>query len=295
MTWNLEQITASCCECWRRLHLGITIRQVHSVEDAGHCHDLAVRVWGEGAACSTAQLSVHGHYGGVLLLAWYDADPIGFLFSFPARYRGEFVLWSHETAVLPQYIHQGIGTMLKLRQRELAAEIGYQHIAWTFDPLISRNAYFNLQKLGARVVEYKVNAYGTDESDAINQGLETDRFIVVWETAPNDEPRETSGDLPRPPLIRVGADQAPLVEERVRGGSLTWLSQGWVIMEQDAPQVITEIPLSFESLLLNNRPLAETWRHTFRTMAEVLLEQGYQPVALTYDAERAQYIWTKAE
>ncbi|GMA61342.1 enolase C-terminal domain-like protein [Alicyclobacillus fastidiosus] len=126
---------------------------------------------------------VHATYGGVLLLAHAGRQPVGSLFSFPSLYRGEWVLWSHETAVLPEFLHQGIGYQLKLMQRQIAAEMGYQSIAWTFDPLVSRNAHFNMNKLGASIAEYKVNVYGTMENDLVEQGLPSDRWIAVWPVA----------------------------------------------------------------------------------------------------------------
>jgi predicted GNAT superfamily acetyltransferase len=167
--------------------MSIVIEQISEISGCKACHEVASRVWGEDAVCSIPQMLVHALYGGVVLLARDDARdnnrdgglPIGFVFSFPALYQGNWVLWSHETAVLPEYLHLGIGTRLKLEQWRIGAQMPFQAVAWTFDPLISRNAHFNLNKLHAQISEYKVNAYGVME-DLINKSLETDRFIAVW-------------------------------------------------------------------------------------------------------------------
>lgn len=241
------------------------ITQVATLADCDRCRAIAGAVWGTDAACSTAQMSVHAQYGGVVLLAWDDDLPVGFLFSFPAQYQGEHVLWSHETAVLPHYLHQGIGAELKLSQRRTAAQMGYERIAWTYDPLVARNAHFNLNKLGAQVSAYKINAYGADEDDLVNQGIETDRFIAVWPTRPE------AGALAQPAL----ADGDIVPNDTAIGGRV-------------AGNVVTEIPLAFESLPQEDK-LA--WRLAFRTKATELFQQCWLPVAFQRTSTNGLYIW----
>lgn len=258
--------------------LAILITTVETMEDAVECRNLAAKVWGETSACSVAQMSVHAKYGGVLLLAMAGKEAIGFLFSFPALYQGEWVLWSHETAVLPAYVHLGIGTQLKRTQRKRAAELGYQKIAWTFDPLVSRNAFFNLHKLGAHIVEYKVNAYGTDASDAVNQGMETDRFIATWDVQDNGQPQGWDVDLTNQ-LVVLNLEQEgnpSVVEEKALG-----------------TVVSTEIPLCFETLVRSSRDLAVAWRLAFRRVAKELFEQGFLPTKFVVKEKHGEYIWTR--
>lgn len=258
--------------------LPIHIKLVETMEDAAECRNLSTRVWGEPAACSIAQMGVHAKYGGVLLLAVADGESIGFLFSFPALYQGEWVLWSHETAVLPGYLHQGVGTQLKRAQQKQAAKLGYQKIAWTFDPLVSRNAFFNLHKLGAHISEYKVNAYGSDRSDAVNQGMETDRFIATWNVHPLDQPQNSNSDTSSPSVwLTVGQDGSPsFAEENGMGAT-----------------VATEIPLHFETLIRSSRDMAVAWRLAFRRGAVKLVEKGFLPTKFVVKEKCGEYIWTR--
>ena len=87
--------------------------------------------------------------------------------------------------------HTGLGRTLKRHQRAWAAAHGLRCVTWTFDPLVRRNAWFNLGVLGARVHEYLVDFYGPI-GDSINAGDESDRLLVVWPVA--DEPSEPATD-----------------------------------------------------------------------------------------------------
>ncbi len=81
--------------------------------------------------------------------------------------------------VLPEYRNSGIGRRLKLHQRDyaLANEIGL--IEWTFDPLEIKNAFFNIERLGAIVRRYVHNQYGRTSSH-LHGDLPTDRLVAEW-------------------------------------------------------------------------------------------------------------------
>jgi predicted GNAT superfamily acetyltransferase len=93
--------------------------------------------------------------------------------------KGAF-LHSHIAGVLPTWQGSNIGFALKQHQRDWALENGLDRIVWTFDPLVGRNAYFNVTKLGARLTDYHVNFYG-QMNDGINVGDETDRCVATWD------------------------------------------------------------------------------------------------------------------
>jgi predicted GNAT superfamily acetyltransferase len=122
------------------------------------------------------------HADGYLVLAEQDGHVVGGSFGFLGRHRGAPALHSHITGLLPRVRHTGLGRAVKLHQRAWAADRSLAWIVWTFDPLVRRNAWFNLAVLGARVDEYLVDFYGPIE-DAVNAGDETDRLLVAWDVS----------------------------------------------------------------------------------------------------------------
>lgn len=111
----------------------------------------------------------------------YDGNRmIAFLLAIPGLKRGGgSYLHSHMLGVLPEYRNQGVGRLLKLHQREDALARGIELIEWTFDPLELKNAFFNMERLGAIVRRYVENQYGTTTSP-LHGGLPTDRCVAEW-------------------------------------------------------------------------------------------------------------------
>jgi predicted GNAT superfamily acetyltransferase len=128
--------------------------------------------------------------GGQVLGAFEGSRMIGFLLSVPGLKPGNRgFLHSHMLAVLPPYRNQGIGRLLKLAQREDALARGIDLVEWTFDPLELKNAFFNIEKLGAIARRYVVNQYGMTTSH-LHSGLPTDRLVAEWWVARAGEARE---------------------------------------------------------------------------------------------------------
>lgn len=118
--------------------------------------------------------------GGQALGAFDAARMIGFCLAIPGlKPGGKSYLHSHMLGVLPEYRDAHIGRRLKLAQREEALARGVDLIEWTFDPLEIKNAYFNMERLGAIVRRYVPNQYGTTSSP-LHGGLPTDRCIAEW-------------------------------------------------------------------------------------------------------------------
>ena len=118
--------------------------------------------------------------GGQLLGAYVDGHMVAFCMAIPGlKPDGKPYLHSHMLGVLPEYRNSGIGRQLKLRQRDNALARGIDLIEWTFDPLELKNAYFNVEKLGAIVRRYIRNEYGVSSS-ALHGGLPTDRCVAEW-------------------------------------------------------------------------------------------------------------------
>src|SRR5439155_19082042 len=81
--------------------------------------------------------------------------------------------------VLDEYRSAGGGRLLKLEKRKDALSRSIELIEWTFDPLEVKNAYFNMERLGAVVRRFVLNQYGTTSSH-LHGGLPTDRCIAAW-------------------------------------------------------------------------------------------------------------------
>jgi predicted GNAT superfamily acetyltransferase len=118
--------------------------------------------------------------GGQVFGAFDGGRMIGFLLAIPGiKPGGVSYLHSHMMGVLPEYRNKGVGRMLKLRQREEAIARGVDVVEWTFDPLELKNAFFNIERLGAIVRRYVLNQYGTTTSH-LHGGLPTDRCVAEW-------------------------------------------------------------------------------------------------------------------
>ncbi|MFY9232463.1 MAG: hypothetical protein WAO50_11205, partial [Candidatus Nanopelagicales bacterium] len=123
------------------------------------------------------------HAGGYCSAAYRDGQPIGAAFGVAGRHlqggHWHEHLHSHMAGALEPYRNQHIGTALKLHQRVWAHDVGIDTIVWTFDPLVRRNARFNLIKLGVDVDGFEPNFYG-EMDDGINSGDATDRLFAWW-------------------------------------------------------------------------------------------------------------------
>jgi predicted GNAT superfamily acetyltransferase len=143
--------------------------------------------------------------GGQAIGAFDAGRLIGFCLAIPGlKPGGQYYLHSHMLGVLPQYRNAGVGRKLKLEQRKDALARGIDLIEWTFDPLELKNAYLNVERLGAVVRRYLPNQYGTTSSH-LHGGLPTDRLVAEWWVA-----------TPRAEAIVSGAPfQRPLPQARI--------------------------------------------------------------------------------
>src|SRR5574342_498719 len=123
------------------------------------------------------------HNGGLLLGAFVEDQLIGFVFGFPGLETSpdgpRAKHCSHMMGILHGYRDSGIGSALKRAQWQMVRHQGLDHITWTYDPLLSRNAYLNITKLGAVCSIYRRSEYG-EMRDGLNAGLPSDRFQVDW-------------------------------------------------------------------------------------------------------------------
>ncbi len=164
----------------------IIIRECTTVEELSGCVALQHEVFGlpDLEISPVRHLIVTRHAGGFTLGAFAENKLVGFVLSVPAFFGNERFFYSHMMAVSAEFQSYGIGTQLKWAQREKALIENVKFIKWTFQPVQARNAFFNLEKLGAIIREYKPNFYGTDYSTSNVQGekigLDSDRLFAEW-------------------------------------------------------------------------------------------------------------------
>lgn len=167
----------------------IEIRECATPDELSDCVRLQRRVF----TLPEIEISPVRHFivtrtaGGFTLGAFAENELVGFVLSVSAHNGRERMFYSHMTAINPEFQNFGIGSRLKWAQRERALSEGVRFIKWTFQPVHARNAFFNLEKLGAVVREYQPNFYGTDYDafEGIDSGLgiDSDRVFAEWDLA----------------------------------------------------------------------------------------------------------------
>jgi len=160
------------------------IRDCVSFEDYAACLEMQRKVWGfEPIDVTPLRSFVFTRRAGGFTVGAFDKSGklLGFTHTLPAfdeKLRPYY--YSQMLAVDPAMQNTGIGVKLKLAQRERALKTGIDLMTWTFDPLQSRNAYFNLVKLGGVIRNYMVNYYGNQSTSVLHRGLDTDRVMIQW-------------------------------------------------------------------------------------------------------------------
>lgn len=184
---------------------GVEIHEL-SDRDVTFAADVIRQVWGEEQVPQDNLLRAFAHAGSTLLGAIADGRPVGVTLGF-LGWAGGSHLHSHMTAVLSDHQSSGVGYALKLWQRAVCLREGVTEIRWTYDPLVARNAYFNLSKLGAVVRSFHRDFYGAMD-DVINAGDDSDRFEVSWWLESDRVQEALAG---RPPAVTevVGSHEVP--------------------------------------------------------------------------------------
>ncbi|MEV0272852.1 GNAT family N-acetyltransferase [Hamadaea sp. NPDC050747] len=211
--------------------------EIIELDDVARLTDVAEllrEVWGADSADQILNLSMLralAHAGNYVVGAYRDGRLIGASVAF----RGDDHLHSHVTGVIPGGHGAGVGRALKLHQREWSLRHGISRIRWTFDPLVRRNAYFNLRKLGADATDYLEDFYGA-LTDGINVGDPSDRLYVCWELErPAAEPDLSAATrfVPTPADIEGLRSADPAAAEHwryaVREGLHGPMADGWTI------------------------------------------------------------------
>lgn len=220
----------------------IVVRKCTGIEEFQRCVALQKEIWGEeDLEVEPATLFVVAKETGGQVLGAFDGERlVGYTLAVVGFTNGTVFLHSHMTGVHGDYRDRGVGRALKLFQREEALGRGIRLIVWTFDPLVTRNAHFNLNRLGAIARKYLPNLYGQTTSP-LHLGLPTDRLWAEWQL---DSARAVAAvsDLAKEPELaparielpaeldhwkQSDAAQVAKVQARIREEFTSWFARGY--------------------------------------------------------------------
>ena len=159
----------------------IVVRNCRGLDEMRACVALQKEVWNftDAELVPLRMFVVAEKIGGQVIGGFTGDALVGFAFSIPGFRGGRSYLHSHMLAVRTKFRNAGLGRRLKLAQRDEAIARGFDLMEWTFDPLEIKNAYLNIEKLGAIARRYTVNQYGITSSP-LQGGLPTDRLVAEW-------------------------------------------------------------------------------------------------------------------
>jgi predicted GNAT superfamily acetyltransferase len=159
---------------------GVELRALTALEDADAILGVMIDTWGEHQLIPREMLRALPESGNAPIGAFADGEMVGYVLGWAGVDGDGLHVHSHMLAVRPGLRHGGVGYVLKLAQRAQALERGIVVVRWTFDPMVARNAHFNIAKLGAVCDRFERDFYG-QMTDILNAGERTDRFIVRWD------------------------------------------------------------------------------------------------------------------
>ena len=258
---------------------GIDIRALASNEDYDEAVALQDEIWGSGFSdrVPASILRVGQKVGGVSAAA-FDAGGrmLGFVFGLTGVRDGRLAHWSDMLAVREEARGHRLGERLKHYQRDVLRAIGVETMYWTFDPLVARNAHFNLNRLGTRIAEYVPNFYGSNTGSILHGALPTDRFVAEWPLGKSDDDA-ARGSAPR---TRPSDDV----------GTTTVVEDGHVRIVDPLPDtshVLVPVPADIEAALGASATEALAWRLATRQAMMHFLARGYRVVGFHRATEDA--------
>lgn len=245
---------------------GVRVLRLDTLAAVREAADLFARIWQTEPSkppLAAEVMRAVEHAGGYVVGAFLGEQLVGASSGFLGMDgQRRPVLHSHISGVLGQ--GRGVGLALKLHQRAWALERGIEAITWTFDPLVRRNAWFNLVKLGATGVEYLPDFYGP-MTDALNGGESSDRLFTRW-------------DLTAAPTGPVDAAGAVVLLDEVHG-------QPHPTAARPAPgsDLLVRLPADVEALRVTDPDVARAWRTAVREALVPAFADGLQVRAMTPD------------
>ncbi len=272
--------------------MSVVIRPVTTQEEYHALLELEQRVW-SGVPPMREDILLVVHRNGGLVLGAFDVSDagaermVGLLFGYVGRTpAGKFRHWSHLVGVDAAYRDQHIGYRLKLAQREHVLAQGLDLVAWSYDPLLSRNAHLNVHRLGAVCHTYWRNFYG-EMDDALNAGIASDRFEVEWHVSSAHVDRRLARcaeDTSVSDLVAAGVgivNPLPADNQAELPGTARALP---------GERVLVRIPGDFHALKRRDLALARAWRERTAEIFEAFFARSYVVTDFLHDAQAGYYL-----
>lgn len=248
---------------------GVTIRDLLDPEQIARASSLFDEVWevtNSPSLLPTNLARAMSHAGSYFAGAFAGEVMVGAVLGF-VGFRGGIHLHSHVLGVLPTAERGGVGFALKQHQRAWALSHGLATVSWTFDPLVRRNAYFNLCKLGAELSDYYIDFYG-EMNDGLNAGDDSDRALVRWRLNTKRAIAASQRQLEEPDigsLLSAGGTVA--LDESSDGAPVSSGGRGDVLLCRIPPDIV--------ALRQTNPNLARSWRKALRDSLGTAISDGY--------------------
>ena len=257
--------------------VGITIRTVETRAEYEACVKLQRETWGQSFSdvVPVSMMGIAVKMGGICLGAFdRGGEMLGFVFGVTGPRDGELAHWSHMLAVRGKARNAGIGRRLKLAQREAMAERGVDTLYWTFDPLVARNAHFNLNRLGATIAEFVPDMYGASDSDLHRLG--TDRFIARWS-------------------LRGGTGAARWPSSRHAGSGYPFMGKPGCNgrLPSGAAMIEVPVPRDIDQVVADAFDEALAWRRANGAAMSRLFSEGYEIVGFRVGEEHGRYLMAR--
>ncbi len=262
----------------------VLIRALQETQELHNAVELQKIYWGNnmGDIVPHHMLLSMAHYGGHVFGAFLNERMVGLLMGFIGAQihpddavdaSSHLLVMSKRMVVLPEYRNYKIGERLKLAQRDFAIRHNIPLVTWTFDPLLSRNAYLNLHKLGAIGQKYEANFFGTD---ANNSTLSGDRLAANWWVKHAHIEAHLQKTYEDARIINVIEKHAPVA-----------------LNITDNTEQLLEVHPDFVSLEAENPQAGKLWRNHVRMAFTTLLGAGYLATDVIRRGERTFYAFTK--
>ncbi len=280
-----------------------TIRLLETPEDMASVEELQREVWpgSETDVVPAHMLITAIHNGGLVLGAFLEGRMVGFVFGFPGLERTpdgpRAKHCSHMMGIHPGFRDAGIGFALKRAQWQMVRHQGLDHITWTYDPLMSRNAYLNIARLGAVCSTYRRSEYG-EMRDGLNLGLPSDRFQVDW-WVHSRRVQQRLGRRARKPLRLEHFEKADIQPLYALDGEAGRPRPPEHLSQPAGRLILAEIPADFLALKEADFALARDWRFFSREVFETAFAAGYIVTDYIYerseDTSRSFYVLTHGD